>query len=285
MKAESITEAVENLKDKPYAVPIYSLTVVAVSLLLVLGRMDLCLVNIIIAILAVLIPYKFYKEKNIKKVFYAGALALLLVAFVGTGYHLNVIYSQENIIIESEHMEGELEPLYGDTTTLFEGTVRVDESIDVNQVFINLTFQSTVDPFEEEIKSYRLEYLPEEGIYQNSSIITDQEIMFNHYFSMNYSVENETVWEETERSFGPVTLSKGNAFASILLLRMVSPFISFGLIIGLLWWLKRMRSSRDVGKEELKKKDSELDYYCETCGKDLTAEDEVCPGCGELIEE
>ncbi len=285
MKANSIIESIESLKDKPYALPIYSLTVVGLSLLFVFGRMDICLMNIIVAILAVLIPYKFYKEKNIKKVFYAGVIALLLIALIGTGYHIHIIYSQESMVIVSDNMEGELEPLYGDADTAFQGTVRIKEDIDVDQVFINLTFQSTIDPFEEEVESYPLEYVPEENIYRNNSIVTGEEMMFNHHFSMNYSDGNETYWEETERAFGPVTLSRGNTFVSIILLITVAPFISFSLLIGLLWWLKRMKSSKNVGTDELEKKDSELDYYCDSCGSDLTPDSKECPGCGELIED
>lgn len=281
MNSDSIVRFFKELGGKPYALPVYSLTTVALTLPLIFG-VDLCLMNVLAAIMAILVPYKIYGEKDIRKVFYAGAVAIVIISLIGSVYHVDLLYGQEVEVLESEHMEGYLDMLYGRGDTVFEGTASIKGEVDVNQVFLNLTYQSPDDPLKDDTISYELE--PDGDVYRKG-IVTDREVIFNHHFALNYSEGNETFWEETDGTFGPVTLSRGNAFISIMIIRSVAPFVSFLLLLGLLWWLMYMRKSKAVGKDVLEEKESRLEHYCDSCGEDLSQEMKVCPRCGEELED
>ncbi len=271
---------IEELRDKPYAVPVYALTVVGVSLPLIFSHMDICLMNIIVAIVAIVVPYHLYKDKDVKKVVYAGVIALLLIAIIGTLYHVHIFYSQEPVELESENLsEGLLEPMYGDSETSFDASVRVRD-LNINQVLVNFTFQGIEDPMLMDEISYELE--GQDGVYSNNSIVLGEERVYNHHFSLNYTEGNVTVWEETDSAIGPLTISRGNLAFSIMLLRTVAPFITFFLVVGLIWWMNRMKTSRSVGKDEFEKKEADLDDYCEKCGNFLD-EDGECPDCGGKV--
>ncbi len=281
MNRDSMVRFFKELKEKPYALPVYSLTTVAVTLPLIFG-VDLCLMNVLAGMMAILVPYKIYGDKDLKKVFYSGALAIVIISLIGSVYHVHILYGQEVEVLESEHLEGYLDILYGRGDTVFEGTVSIKGEVDVNQVFLNLTYQSPDDPMKEDTISYEL--APDGDLYGNS-IVTDREAIFNHHFALNYSEGNETFWEETDGSFGPVTLSRGNTFVSIMIIRSIVPFLFFLPLLGLLWWLGYMRKSKEVGKDVLEEKESRLEHYCDSCGEDLSKEMKVCPRCGEELED
>ncbi|MFO8109900.1 MAG: hypothetical protein R6U17_05190 [Thermoplasmata archaeon] len=281
-KKTSLKDKIENVKNTPYAILVYSLTITAICTLLVFSHMDICLMNTLIPIVAVVIPYHIYKERNIKKIVYAGVIALILLASIGTLYHIDVFYSQEPATLDSEHVkEARLNRLYGDADTEFEATLQLHDSIDeVNQVFVNFTYQSLENPMETEEIFWDL--VTDDNISFNYTTALGKENVFNYHFSINYTDGNNIVWEETDKAFGPLTMSKVNLAPMIMIQRTIMPFITFLLIIGLLWWKEKMKASKAVGSDVLDKKESKLEEYCNSCGEFLDDKGE-CPNCDDPV--
>lgn len=284
-------QKVEQVPQSPYSLLVYVGTVLFLSLPLFMLNLfaNMCFFNVIVVALAVIIPYKFYKEEDIKKLAVAGLISVLLVSVVGTVYHVNDLYTQETQYLESEdHLlyNGTVNELYGDTETEFNFTVTVSEDLSPSNytVYLNMSYLGANNSFSDPlIDSYKMESLNQSGEGNRYyKVMTVEERLYEHYFSLEIDENGNKTWEETDEGYGPLTIPKNNAYLVIFLPRAVSPILLYALAISLIWWRKKMKNSKRYSTDGLEEKEESLEDYCDNCGTLLSGEEE-CPECGEPI--
>ncbi len=274
-----ILSKLQEIRGKPYDIIVYSAVLILVALPMVFAGLELCMINIAIAVLGVLIPIKLFGEWNVKKIAIAGIVGIIIIGAIGTVFTLNLIYTQEHEILESDNLhEGSIDSLYGKAGDSFTFSIRVGEEVDIEEIMVNLTRQDPEDLRTEITESYTMEPVEDEDHIYTLTHVIDEDEIYMHYFSMRFNDTTEIRWEETESGFGPTTIQRSTAALFIMAQRSLSPVVSFLLIVGIFWWWKRMQKSRKVGEEELEAKEKALDNYCEFCGK-LLEEGEECPDC------
>lgn len=285
---DSIGNRVKTIKEKRYALLIYVATIFLLTIPLVIIAINLCFLSIIMSVIAVLIPYKFFKDKSIKKVIITGFIAILLVASIGTIYHVHILYGETPSDLGSEHLtEGTVDKLYGDGETEFNFTViltdDVEEDIDNYTVFVNLTYNS--GELTETTQGYNYTMRSINGsngtFYKVTSL---EERRYDHHFSLRINGTEGTTWEETDKTFGPMNIPRETAYINIFVMRLTSPILIFLLLVSLVWWRRRLKSSKRRSTEGLEKKEKGLEDFCPECGTILEGE-EVCPECGWEKEE
>ncbi len=276
MNTKKLSERIDSVRNSRYSIAIYVATVFAFTILLILVGLDLCLLSMILAVLAILIPLKFYKEPNFKKVVAAGALSILIMALVGTVFHVHILYSQEPAILESDTLlNGSVDGIYGDTSTIFNFTVEVGLETTVNHtVYLNLTY--TGDDGASQMSHHEMTSMEGDVYFFATSL---EERQYLYHFTLGTTVDNETTWETTPKGFGPLVISERTAFVNIFIMRLTSPVIIFFLFVSLLWWKRGLEESRRSSTKGLDEKESALDDSCPECGALMDGRD-ICPDCG-----
>ncbi len=275
MYTSIIKEKINSVRDTPYSMLIYIATIFAFNIFLVLIGLELCLLSVILSVLAILIPLKFYKEPKLKKVVVAGAISIILIAAVGTIFHIHILYSQDLTVLESDNLlNGTVDKIYGDTETLFNFTVEIRNESNYNYtVYVNITFFGD-DGSSQEIYN---EMRPlNNGSYQWETRLDEKQ--YYHHFTLEATRGNETLWESTESTFGPLLIPKGTATLNIFIMRLVSPIITFLIFASLVWWKKGLDKSKSSSVKGLEEKERALEDSCPECGALLKGKDE-CPDC------
>lgn len=277
-----LKDKVESVPESKYAVQIYVGTIFFVLVIPVIVFLNLCLFNILLALMTIAVPYFFYKERSIKKILIAGLIAILLVNVVGTVNHVNILFSEGPNVLESDHLQnGTVDQVYGDKNTDFNFTIDVHDMETTNYtVFLNLSYQSGDVTLEEKIDSYEMEEL--NGQYYK--VLDLDERQYSHRFSLRVNESSNTTWYSTNETFGPFTISKRTSYTNIFVLRLTSPILLFGLFVSLMWWRSKLEESKRVSTEGLDEKEEELDDYCKKCGALLKGADE-CPNCGAEVKK
>ena len=288
---KTFLKKIEKVPDSPYSMLIYVGTVLFLTSPLFLLNMfaNICFFNIFVAGLAVLIPYKFYKEDNIKKLAVAGLISILLVSVVGTVYHVNELYTQEPGELSSDNLtQGTVNRLYGDTDTVFNFTVESSEAVsDLNySVYLNISYLGANNSFSEPlVDSYEMKKMNDSAVGNSYfKTLTVEEKLYEHYFSLKINRTGNVTWEETEKGYGPLTIPQTQAYIVIFPPRAVSPLLLYALGISLIWWRKKMVDSQRYSTSGLEKKEEALESYCDNCGTLLSSDEEVCPECGEPVK-
>ncbi|MBS3817214.1 MAG: hypothetical protein KGY76_06595 [Candidatus Thermoplasmatota archaeon] len=255
--------------------------------------------NILLPVLAILIPYKFYDENSLKKILASGVIVIILLSLSMSAYQLGFIYDQPSQNLRSENLEqGSVEPLYGNPNTNFNFTVNVTEEFiqewdsENYTVYVNLTLSTVGGIGEKDYDGYKMKPVnsserPRE-YYRNLDL---EERLFGHYFSIRKNMtekldemENETEgvqysWETSSSGYGPITIQKMRAFQYLAFEYVFSTTLIYLLGMGLLWWKNRMDRSVSESTEGLEEKEEELEEYCPECGTLLEGADE-CEECG-----
>ncbi len=277
-----LKQKIDSVRDSPYSIIVYIATVFAFAIIPVLIGLDLCLLSMILSVLAILIPLKFYKEPKLKKVVIAGAISIVLIAAVGTIFHVHLLYSQEPTILGSDTLvNGTVDRIYGDTETVFNFTVEVPVEMNNNYTtYVNLTYFGDDGTSEQNITG-EMRLLNDNVHYWET--LLDEKQYFYH-FSLETNVGNETFWESTDKGFGPLVIPKNTAVVNIFIMRLISPFIIFIIFASLVWWKKGLMDSRGSSIEGLEEKEKALEDSCPECGALLEGEDE-CPDCDWNLKE
>lgn len=293
-----INELTRKANESRFSILVYIATVFVASIWVIF--MNPCMMNLLLPILAILIPYKLYDEMDLKKLLVTGIAVIILISLTMAFYHTGVIYDQPSRQIRSEGrrmINGTVEPIYGDSGTSFNLTVELSwEFIERYEnrnytVYANLSFTETEGVRRRDYEGYEMSRV-DETVEENQTveyyvIVTDlPERMFNHYFSLKREVpleEDDYAWERTSLGFGPITLPRNNALRIITFQQSISTFLFFFLFMGL-WWLKRrMDISVTQSTEGLEEKEKALDDSCPECGHLLEGKKE-CDRCGWVEE-
>ena len=288
---KKLTSRFEKPDDPKYAILKYVIYVYAISLpfIIILSYFNPCFLNLVIPAIAVLVPYKLFKEKSLKKVFIAGIIAVLLLNLTFTAYQVEGIYfSQEPGDLSSDVLsDGTVDKVYGEQKTKFNFTVNMDTTkleTDNYTVYLNITWLTTTQE-EENYRSFVMNELNNSQYYYifNLKEHDMQDRLYSHHFSIKKNTTNGVEWEETDSSFGPFTISRLDAYRMIMLQQVVSSVLFFVLVLGMVWWRNRMATSREKSTEGLEEKEKELEDYCPQCGALLEGET-TCPECGIDVE-
>jgi len=280
-----------------YSIPIYVLTVFLASIWLIF--INPCLMNILLPIFAILIPYKLYDENSLKKLLVVGIAAIILLAFTMGAYHVGILYDQPARELRSGPgalQNGTIEPIYGDSNTEFKFTIEVNltrasTSMENIKLYANISYAEVEGVRREDYEGYEMEPAndsdDESDIKEFEVVVSGlPERLFNHYFSLRKDVpveEDDFSWERTSLGFGPVTLERRTAFGMITLQQSFSTSVFFLLGMGLLWLKKRMDRSVVESTEGLEEKEEELEDSCPDCGHLLEGKKE-CDRCGWIKE-
>ncbi len=289
-----INEKTKKVKQSRYAIPAYILTVFLSSLWLIF--VNPCLMNFLLPVIAIVIPFKFFDEESFKKILVAGLVVCLLVALSSAVYHTGVIYDQPFRKIHSDKdnlKNGTVNPVYGTTETRFNLTVELDKDfIDAwdrenYTLYANVSYSTMERIQANDYAGYKMKRI--NGTNEYYAVASGlPERMFNHYFSLRKNRTGEMgnmteglaySWERTSLGFGPITLKRSTALWQITLQQGLSTSIIFLMGVGILWVKKRMDKSVDESTEGLEKKEEELEDYCPECGHLLEGKDE-CDRCG-----
>ncbi len=292
----------KKIKRSRFSLLAYIGTVYLVSIWLIF--VNPCLMNIILPILAILVPYKLYGEDSLKKILVAGVVVILLLALTIASFQLGMIYDLRPQTLDSDHFqEGRLEPMYidGDDTT-FNFTVELNKrhvtrgedmnnyTIDNHTVFLNLTLSTVEYVGVMDYEGYEMNFYEDTNeTYKYYKEITDlDERLYGHYFSVRRNMtidgEQDHDWHTTSRGPGPITLERSRAFQLLTLEYFVSTVVVFLLALGLLWAKKRMDKSVSESVDGLEEKEKELEKYCPECGE-LLDSSETCNKCGWISED
>ncbi len=290
---KKITDGFNKPDDPKYAILKYIVYVYAFSLpfIIILSYFSPCFLNLVIPSIAVLVPYKLFKEKSMKKIFVTGIIAILLLSLTFTAYQVETIYfSQEPKDLSSDLLSnGTVDKIYGEQKTKFNFTVDLkEEKIETDNytVYLNITWMTTTTPTDGNDKSFTMNSFNNSDYYYifNLKEHDMEDRLYSHYFSIRMNkTENVTDWQETDSSYGPFTISRLDAYQVIMLQQLISMSLFFILIIGMVWWRKRMTTSRKKSTEGLEEKEKELDDYCPECGALLEGKN-TCPECCTEIE-
>jgi len=285
------------VKRSRYSIPIYILTVFLASIWLIF--INPCLMNILLPILAILIPYKLYDENSLKKLLVAGIVAIILLSFTMGFYHIGIIYDQPARQLRSGPgalQNGTIEPIYGDSNTEFNFTIEVNfttarASKENITIYANISYAEAEGIRREDYEGYEMSPVNNsEGdneVKEYYVVVSGlPERLFNHYFSLRKDVpveEGDFSWERTSLGFGPITLERRTAMGMITLQQSFSTSVIFLLGIGLLWLKKHMDRSVAESTEGLEKKEEALEDHCPDCGHLLEGKKE-CDRCGWIKE-
>lgn len=290
---KKLSSRFEKPEDSKFAILKYVVYIYAFSLpiIILLSYFNPCFLNLVIPAIAVLVPYKLFKEKSMKKIFVTGIIAILLVSFTFTAYQVEAIYfSQEPGELSSETFSnGTIDKVYGEQKTKFNFTVDLNTDhieTDNYTVFLNITWITTTTPEDGNDKSFQMVELNNSEYYYLFNLKDNdmEDRLYSHYFSIRKNKTSGTVeWEETDSNFGPFTISRLDAYQVIMIQQLIATFLFFVLIIGMLWWRKRMATSREKSTEGLEEKEEELEDYCPQCGA-LMEGKTTCPECGIDVE-
>jgi len=292
-----INEKARKVRRSRYSIPIYILTVFFASIWLIL--INPCLMNILLPILAILVPYKLYDENSLKKLLVVGITAIILLAFTMGSYHVGILYDQPARQLRSGPgalQNGTIDRIYGDSNTEFRFTVEVNltkvgaarEDI---TLYANISYAEAEGIRREDYEGYEMSPVndndDENDIMKYEVVVSGlPERLFNHYFSLRKDVpieEGDFSWERTSLGFGPVTLERRTALGMITLQQSFSTSVIFLLGVGLLWLKKRMDKSIVESTEGLEEKEEGLEDYCPDCGHLLEGKKE-CDRCGWIKE-
>jgi len=280
-----------------YSIPIYILTVFLASIWMIF--INPCLMNILLPILAILIPYKLYDENSLKKLLVVGIVAIILIAFTMGLYHVGILYDQPSRQLRSGPgalQNGTIEPIYGDSNTEFNFTVEVNFTTAIASrgnitLYANISYAEAEGIRRDDYEGYEMKPVNdndgENDIKEYYVVVSGlPERLFNHYFSLRKDVpveEGDFSWERTSLGFGPVTLERRTALGMITLQQSFSTSVIYLLGMGLLWLKKRMDRSVAESTEGLEEKEEELEDHCPDCGHLLEGKKE-CDRCGWIKE-
>ena len=285
---KKLSSRFEKPDDPKYAILKYIIYIYAFSLpfIIILSYFNPCFLNLVIPAIAVLVPYKLFKEKSLKKVFIAGIIAVLLLNLTFTAYQVEGIYfSQEPGDLSSDVLsDGTVDNVYGEQKTKFNFTVNLDPNklqTDNYTVYLNITWLTTTQGDEDNFRSFEMNNLTNSEYYYLFNLKEEdmQDRLYSHHFSIKKNTTDGVEWEETDSSFGPFTISRLDAYQVIMFQQVVSSVLFFVLVIGMVWWRKRMTTSREKSTEGLEEKENELEDYCPQCGALMEGET-TCPECG-----
>ncbi|MBS3790318.1 MAG: hypothetical protein KGY66_05315 [Candidatus Thermoplasmatota archaeon] len=253
--------------------------------------------QILLPILAILVPYKLYDENNLRKLLVVGIAAIILISFTMGSYHTVLLFDQSSTQLQSEQgnlRNGTIEPTYGDTSKTFNMTIELNKTFVQESnytIYANISLTGTIGFGGEDYKGYNMTRVNDtEGkngwVEYYAEVEVDDERLFNHYFSLKKDVpveEGDFSWERTSLGFGPITLERKTALVMVTLQQSLSTSIIFLLGMGLLWLKKRMDRSVVESTEGLEEKEEELEDYCPECGHLLEGKKE-CDRCGWIKE-
>ncbi len=289
---KKLSSRFEKPDDPKYAILKYVVYVYAISLpfIIILSYFNPCFLNLVIPAIAVLVPYKLFKEKSLKKVFIAGIIAVLLLNFTFTVYQVEGIYfSQEPGDLSSDVLsDGTVNKVYGEQKTKFNFTVDLEKNklqTDNYTIYLNITWLTTTPGEEDNYRSFTMDEIQNSQYYFIFNLEEQdmQDRLYSHHFSIKKNTTDGVEWEETDSSFGPFTISRLDAYQRIMLQQVISSVLFFVLVLGIVWWRNRMSRSREKSTEGLEDKEKELDDYCPQCGALLEGE-KTCPECGIDVE-
>ncbi|MFW5927706.1 MAG: hypothetical protein ACOCSL_00790 [Thermoplasmatota archaeon] len=278
--------------DPKYAILKYVIYVYAFSLpfIIIFSYFNPCFFNLVIPAIAVLVPYFLFKEKSLKKVFIAGIIAVLLVNLTFTAYQIEGIYfSQEPGDLSSDVLsDGTIDNVYGEQKTRFNFTVNLNKNqiqTDNYTVYLNITWLTTTQQEKGNDRSFEMNELNNSRYYYifNLKEHDMMDRLYSHHFSIKMNTTDGVEWEETDSNFGPFTVSRWDAYQMIMLQQVISSVLFFILVLGMIWWRKRMTTSREKSTEGLEEKEKKLDDYCPECGT-LLEDETTCPECGTNVE-
>ncbi|MEF8873613.1 MAG: hypothetical protein V5A88_02955 [Candidatus Thermoplasmatota archaeon] len=246
--------------------------------------------NILLPVLAILIPYKLYGENNLKKLVVVGLVITLLLAVTMSTYQLGLIYEQPHRTLNSdEFQDGTVDQLYGDPDTTFTFTVNLTKDYVEGfnyTVYLNLTLATAGRVQQTPYEGYKMRRVAESNLtYQYSVQVSDlEERLFGHRFSVRRNRtglddELDYDWHRTSIVYGPITIEESRAFQLLTFEYFTSTAIIFLLGMGLLWVKKRMDKSVSESVEGLEEKEEELEDSCPECGALLEGA-KVCKKCG-----
>ena len=301
---ETINKKTKVIKESKYSIPAYILTVFIASIWMIF--MNPCLMNLLLPLIAILIPYKLYDENSFKKLVVVGIASIILIGLSMSLYHTGVIYDQPSRRIRSEDgrlLNGTVEPVYGDSGTTFNLTVDLSEDyleereIRNYSLYANISYTGVEGLRREEYGGYQMEPVEDHnGTGGNVEYYVEvedlSERLFNHYFSLKRNItyeegetegEEDYAWTRTSLGFGPVTLPRTTALGMITLQQSLSTSVFYFLAFGLLWLKKRMDKSVSESTEGLEEKEKELEDSCPECGHLLEGKKE-CDRCGWVEE-
>lgn len=219
-KLERLNQKMKRVKESKFSILIYIATIFVASLWLIF--MNPCLMNLVLPILAILIPYKLYEEEELKKIVVAGIIVIILLSISTSLFQMGFIYDQPDQILRSDNLEhGTVEPLYGDSTTTFNFTVNITETFSRDwdpkdyTVYTNLTLSTIGGISREPYEGYEMEPVKR----GNSSVeyykeVTLEERLFGHRFSLRKNVTDEMTylfsldWEEYARYLNESTVNE-----------------------------------------------------------------------------
>ncbi len=260
--------------DSPHAYILCTSAIIGISLVLIL--LITSLYAFIIPIAAVLIPLKLFGIEGVKKIFIMGAISILVIATLFAGFQTYYIYDQEPDILETDYLKnGSVENLYGDMDTTFYFSVDITTEVWANHtVYLNITYPGEMFDLPR-VEGYEMEQV-------NSTsyrIAMDFDVNpMNHYFSVYMEEGDESLWNETDKGFGPVVISRSYFITFMFLRFTTAPFLLFILLLSLVWWKQQVRKGKLDSTLGLEDKESALDDSCPRCGELLDGKDE-CSGC------
>ncbi|MFP4001998.1 MAG: hypothetical protein ACLFSM_01155 [Thermoplasmata archaeon] len=296
---KKINEKTKEVRESRLSIPVYIFTVFIASLWVIF--MNPCLMNLVIPILAILIPYKLYDEYKLRKLIVVGLTVIILIAFSMAFYQTEVIYGRPSRQVDSAEgklVNGTVEPVYGDGGTKFNFTVELSEEFVENhtegnyKVFANLSYTQVEGLRRDDFDGYMMERVDSDvdknGTVEFFTIVTDlPDRLFNHYFSLKRNIsmsgEEDYDWERTSLGFGPVTLNRRDVLGIITFQQSISTLMFFFLGVGILWLKRRMDKSISESTEGLEEKEEELEDNCPECGHLLEGKKE-CIRCGWVKE-
>lgn len=294
---DKINRWTRKVRRSRYSIPIYILTVFLASIWMIF--INPCLMNILLPILAILIPYKLYDENSLKKLLVVGIVAIILIAFTMGLYHVGILYDQPSRQLRSGPgalQNGTIEPIYGDSNTEFNFTVEVNFTTAIASrgnitLYANISYAEAEGIRRDDYEGYEMKPVNdndgENDIKEYYVVVSGlPERLFNHYFSLRKDVpveEGDFSWERTSLGFGPVTLERRTALGMITLQQSFSTSVIYLLGMGLLWLKKRMDRSVAESTEGLEEKEEELEDHCPDCGHLLEGKKE-CDRCGWIKE-
>ena len=262
--------------------------------------------------------------KRVKKLLVIGAVATVFYAAILTVLVIGQLQHVDPVIAESVdgRVTGTLDPLFGDKTTTFTYTIRVnltDKNLTVtaaNVIIVGIQAFGS----DQENRSMTPVAPYESGglrLYNFTYSATTTKPVNQYIFRVNYNGTWATVGEKDELNNmyyiqGPM-YSDSFALAppvivSAFQLNFFYVFGPYAIICGMIWWTRRARRMREKqiekwqaehAKEEAEKpktrtsKVPSLDatmgkveegFVCSECGADVPADATVCPKCGEKFD-
>lgn len=288
--SEKLKPKIQSVPESKYSIPIYIVTIFSVLIwtYLLNWKGYLCISAIFQGTIALLVPLAFFREKNIKKIVVVGIISLFILFSAFSAYNVHQRYNMSTQELESKNLKnGTVNKLYGESGDEFNFTVTVLYQENMSQkfsVYVNLSYtQFSADSSEHHEETYKLKQTNNGKEYYRSIILKERQ--YRHHFVLkdNTTSNGSVNWEETELGRGPNTVPKSATFFAVFILQTPYPIFIFLLLVGILWWKKRMNKSKETSTEGLEEKEKQLDDYCEECGAFLEGK-KVCTNCGHEIK-